>query len=327
VLQKAELSAQADSENNLGGSSETYVLHRTRCTQEDDQLLRERRGWPCTPGGQDWINSPRTGRLDSNYAASKKKNDRIDAGKIADCVRCDFLPECHMASTEIRDRRRTLRYQNLVIKQMVQMKNRVSGLLMETGVSYNKQRLHKVGYFAELMTTNEEVHESVRPLLKLSRDMISRSQKLDYALVSSLQRDPALKERLRRLRTVPGVGPITALTWALEIGDYTRFSSAKRAISYCGLCGDEKSSADKVMRMPISKQRNKHIQQVLIEAAKLAPSESHELALTHARELERGNRNRATLAVARKMVCYMLAVERRQQDFVPAEEFSRTIAV
>jgi transposase len=70
-----------------------------------------------------------------------------------------------------------------------------------------------------------------------------------------------------------------------------------------------------------------HIQRVLIEAAKLAPSESPELALTHARELERGNRNRATLAVARKMVCYMLAVERRQQDFVPAEEFSRTIAV
>jgi transposase len=109
-------------------------------------------------------------------AASKKKNDRIDAGKIADCVRCDFLPECHMASTEIRDRRRTLRYRNLVIKQMVQMKNRVSGLLMETDVSYNKQRLHKVGYFAELMMSNEEVHESIRPLLKLSRDMISRSR-------------------------------------------------------------------------------------------------------------------------------------------------------
>src|SRR3954447_25320193 len=71
---------------------------------------------------------------------------------------------------------------------MVQMKNRVSGLLMETGVSYNKQRLHKVGYFAELMTTNEEVHESIRPLLKLSRDMIRRSQKLDYALVSSVRR-------------------------------------------------------------------------------------------------------------------------------------------
>ena len=83
-------------------------------------------------------------------AAAKKKNDRIDAGKIADGLRCDFLPECHMAPTEIRDRRRTLRYRHLLVRQMVQLKNRVSGLLMETGVSYNKQRLHKVGYFREL---------------------------------------------------------------------------------------------------------------------------------------------------------------------------------
>jgi transposase len=181
-------------------------------------------------------------------AASKKKNDRIDAGKIADCLRCDFLPECHMASTEIRDRRRTLRYRHLLVRQMVQMKNRISGLLMETGVSHNKQRLHKVGYFRELLSTNEEIDESIRPLLRLSRETIVRCQKTEYALVSSLQRDPLLAERIKRLRTVPGVGPITALTWALEIGDVSRFRSIKQAISYCGLCGDEKSSADKMMR-------------------------------------------------------------------------------
>ena len=92
-------------------------------------------------------------------AASKKKNDRIDAGKIADCLRCDFLPECPMVSTDIRDRRRTLRYRHLVVRQMVQMKNRVSGLLLETGVTHNKQRLHKVKYFRELIATNPEVEE------------------------------------------------------------------------------------------------------------------------------------------------------------------------
>jgi len=259
-------------------------------------------------------------------ALAKRKNDRIDAAKIADCLRCDFLPECHMASTAIRDRRRMLRYRNLVVKQSVQMKNRISGLLMETGVTYNKRRLHKVGYFADLMATNAEIHDCIRPLLRLSREHIERAQKLYYALVSSLERDPLLKERLRRLRTVPGVGPITALTWALEIGDFRRFHSIKEAISYCGLCGDEKSSADKVMRMPLSKQRNKHIQRVLVEAAKLAPRECHELAVVRERELERGNSNRATLAVARKIVCYLLAVERGQRDFVPAEQFSRTAA-
>ena len=73
--------------------------------------------------------------------------------------------------------------------------------------------------------------------------------------------------------------------------------------------------------MTISKQRNKHVQHVLIEAAKLAPRLCHELALLHEKEMQKGNRNRATLTVARKLVCWMLAVERRKQDFVPAEEF------
>ena len=255
-------------------------------------------------------------------AASKKKNDRIDAGKISDCLRCDFLPECHMASTEIRDRRRTLRYRHLVVRQVVQMKNRISGLLMESGVSYDKQRLHKMGYFAELFSTNEEIRDSIRPLLRLGREHILRGQRLDRALISSLERDPLLSERLRRLRTIPGVGAITALTWALEIGDYTRFPSVKQAISYCGLCGAEKSSAEKVMRTPISKQRNKHIQHVLVEAAKLAPRYSHELALLRDKEIQRGNKNRATLAVARKLVAYMLAVDRRKQDFVSTEELA-----
>jgi transposase len=127
-------------------------------------------------------------------ALAKKKNDRIDAGKIADCQRCDFLPECHMASTEIRDRRRTLRYRHLLVRQMVQMKNRISGLLLETGVSHNKQRLHKVGYFRELISNNKEVQESIRPLQRLSRETIVRCQKTEYALVSSLQRPSAGRE-------------------------------------------------------------------------------------------------------------------------------------
>jgi transposase len=47
------------------------------------------------------------------------------------------------APTAIRERRRTLRYRNLLVRQMVQMKIKISTLLMEAGISYNKQRLHK----------------------------------------------------------------------------------------------------------------------------------------------------------------------------------------
>jgi hypothetical protein len=65
----------------------------------------------------------------------------------------------------------------------------------------------------------------------------------------------------------------------------------------------------------ISKQRNKHLQTTLIEAAKLAPRWSAELAQVYEREKKRGNRNRATRAVARKLVAYLLAVDREERPF------------
>src|ERR1700731_3950619 len=65
----------------------------------------------------------------------------------------------------------------------------------------------------------------------------------------------------------------------------------------------------------LSKQRNKHLQSMLIEAAKLAPRWNPELALVYEQEKQKGNRNRATLAVARKLVAYLMAVDRREQAF------------
>jgi len=86
-------------------------------------------------------------------------------------------------------------------------------------------------------------------------------------------------------------------------------------MSYCGLTAALKSSAGKQQRGPISKQRNHWLQTTLIEAAKLAPRWNPQLAALHARELERGHRNRATLAVARKLVAYLLAVDKSRQPF------------
>jgi len=52
----------------------------------------------------------------------------------------------------------------------------------------------------------------------------------------------------------------------------------KRTISYCGLCGAEKSSANTVQSPPLSKQRNKHLQTTLTEEAKMAPRYNPALA-------------------------------------------------
>ena len=160
--------------------------------------------------------------------------------------------------------------------------------------------------------------ESLRELLQLSRTTIETLTRMDRQLLKALEHDPLLAARVERLMTIPAVGTIVALTWALEIGDIRRFPSLKHVVSYCGLCGAERSSAGKQQRTPISKQRNKHIQTMLIEAAKLAPRWYPELALVYEREKQKGNRNQATLAVARKLTAYLLAVDRGERSFQAA---------
>ena len=153
-----------------------------------------------------------------------------------------------------------------------------------------------------------------------------RLRRTEAALVRSLQRDPLLTERVKRLMTIPAVGPITALTWVLELGDVKRFRSIKQIISYCGLCGAEVSSAGMAKRTPISKQRNRHLQTVLVEAAHMAPRLNPDLALLYEREAQKGNCNRATLAVARKLAAYLFAVDRGEREFITDQNHSSAAA-
>jgi transposase len=98
-------------------------------------------------------------------------------------------------------------------------------LLMEAGVTYNKQKLHKAGYFRELLAGNPNIDSGLRSLLRQCRETVVRLGKMETALIHSLQQDRLLAERVERLMSIPGIGPITALTWALEAGEVQRFSS------------------------------------------------------------------------------------------------------
>ena len=252
--------------------------------------------------------------------AAKKKNDRADAEMIADLLRVNLLPECHMLSEEIRELRRILRYRNHIVRTAVKMQNKMSGLLMEVGASYSKKRLHGKKYFNALLERVEEIPHSVKELLKLSRASFEMFSAVQKRLVVALRSNSLIRDRVQRLMSIGGIGEVTALTWVLEIGDPERFGSIRKAISYCGLCSAQKESAGKEQRGPISKKRNKHLQTILIEAAKIAPLWNPQLNALHERELKKGNRNRATLAVARRMVAYMMAVDKKQSDFMLREE-------
>ena len=203
--------------------------------------------------------------------AGKKKSDKLDSRTIADLLRCNVFPKCFVITPELGRLRQQLRFRQLVVKQQVAFMNKTAGLLMESGVEYERRRLHGKQYFSELMATTDWVNEELKPLLKFSRQQIASLGEMDKRLMRLLERHPQLKARVAALRKIEGVGPILALSWALETGTPERFPSIKDAQSYCGLTSAFWESAGQQKRRPLSKQRNKHLQTVLIEVANLAP--------------------------------------------------------
>jgi transposase len=136
------------------------------------------------------------------------------------------------------------------------------------------------------------VPESVKDLLRLpgsARNVEARNGKSWIGCT----RDPLLAKRVKLLRSISGVGEVTALTWALEICDPQRFPSIGNAVSCCGLCSALLSSADKTKRRPNSKQRNAHLQTGLMAASKLAPGWNRQLAEVYERKRKGGDCNQA----------------------------------
>ena len=244
-------------------------------------------------------------------SAGKKKSDKIDARTIADLLRCEMFPTCYVISEELGALRRHMRFRRKVVEEQTRFKNFTAGLLMQRGVEYERRRLHGKRYFAELMKANAWVEEEMRPLLRFNREQIEALGQMDKRLIGMLEKHPLLQQRVAALQTIDGVGPVTALTWALEIGTTERFPSIKRVQSYAGLTSAFWESAGKQKHGPISKQRNAHLQSVIIEAAKLAPMNNEKLKAVYQKHRAAGaDDNLATLEVARKLVGYLLAADR-----------------
>jgi transposase len=243
--------------------------------------------------------------------AGKKKSDKLDARTWADLLLANLFPACYVMPVEWEGLRRQMRFRRLVVEETIRFKNKTAGLLMEVGVEYERRRLHGKRYFTGLMNRpHPAVDQDLRPLLEFSRSQTEELGRMDDRLLRMLAQHPKLDARVRALRKIDGVGPVTALSWALEVGDPARFGSINRAVSYCGLASALRESAGQQKRGTLSKQRNRHLQTVLIEASKIAVMYHPQLHQIYEQARQKGHANRATLAVARKLVAYLLAADR-----------------
>jgi transposase len=247
----------------------------------------------------------------------KKKSDKLDAGKLADLLRVNLIPECYMLPEEARLLRELLRYRHWLVRECTRFKNKITGQLLSFGLEYDSNKIHGKKYFQRL-TAGLAADRRLVEVLQCSRGQLEVLHELERRVKKLLYTDAALAARVELLMSIPGVGEITALTWALEVWDPHRFANYRQAISFCGLCAAQRESGGHETRGPLSKKRNKHLQWVLVEASKVAVHrlQEPELRALYERTAAGSHKNTATIAVARELVKWLLAVDKRGSPFV-----------
>jgi len=230
-------------------------------------------------------------------ASAKLKNDRVDARTLAHLLRTNLLAEAWIAPRPVRDQRARLRHRAALVRARTAAKVRVQAVLADHGI---KDRATWTGpgrrslEALQLPETQRRVIEDCCALIDTLDPMIRRIER--YA-----RNDHDDDPRLDALMKLPGVGWITALTLVAEIGDITRFDSARKLCSWAGLTPTVRGSDRVVHHGHITKQGATIVRWVLGEAAQRART-APEFADAFKRISARRGRNIATVAVARKLL-------------------------
>jgi transposase len=231
-------------------------------------------------------------------ASARLKNDKVDAAILAQLLRADLLPEAWIAPPAVRQLRALLRHRASLVRLGTQLRNRIHAVAADHG--YDRTGSYWTGpgrgWLAELdlPPVSREIITDCLASIDALEPVIDR---LDAELRQHAKADP----RVKILTALPGVGQFTALVILAEIGDITRFGSARKLASWAGLTPTVRGSDLSVRHGHISKQGSAWLRWVLNQAAQTA-KRSPEFSATYAAISKRRGKKIATIAISRKLL-------------------------
>jgi len=212
-------------------------------------------------GHEVWIGD--AAQIRASYVR-KQKTDKRDAQHLLRLLYEGRFPRLWVPSSEQRDLRQLLIHRDKLVQIRSRVKNGLQHLAMNRGVQ-KKHRLWSVAGQKALRELPLLGWSACRraDLLRLLAQMDALIAPLDQAVKQAAEQD----RQARLLLTQPGVGPITALAFVLTIGEVARFRRGKQVASYLGLIPQERSSGGRQRLGAISKQGNRFMRMLLVEAA------------------------------------------------------------
>jgi transposase len=246
--------------------------------------------------------------IPSTHKDEVYKNDNRDARGIGHALAAGQLRSIYVPSQEQEADRHLVRMRKKIWRDLVRCKNRVKGFLDFIGIA-----------LPEKFDNPNWSHNFIHWLDDLQFDHSANRLTLDYQLrevqllrkellsicndIRKLMRSKKYKQLYYLLRTITGIGPLTAAALITEIGDMKRFPSFYHLNSFVGLMPMEHSSGEKIMKGRITVRKHRQLRSDLVECAWAAKRNDPALALYYQQQVQKSKNGKAAIVkVARKLL-------------------------
>ena len=241
---------------------------------------------------------------------SLSKTDSIDSRKLARSLRSGELTGIHVPTEDTLEARTLIRSRDCIVKDLSRIKQRIKSLLYFYGIKYpdrfEKSSTHWSKAFMKWL--HEDVRlktdtgmEGFRLLLDsadLQRKLLLEATRKLRKLSSSKQ----YEEGYELLRSIPGIGMITALSLLVEVEDIHRFANSDKFAGYIGLVPTSHSSGEKDNKGEMTFRGQMQLRSKIIESAWIAARIDPAMGLAFLELTKRMEPNKAIIRIARKLL-------------------------
>ena len=251
-----------------------------------------------------------------------QKEDKRDSRKIAKGLRSGDLEGIYVPSIITVEERGLIRMRHLLVKDAIRYKQRIKSFLYFHGIHFPPEFNTASGHWSKrfmlwlksIEMASNVGKQSLEILLNETESL--RANILDATRkIQTLSQSEKYQNNIKLIRSIPGIGLITGMTFLTEIDTIERFENSDKLCSFIGLVPTMKDSGDKQAHGNITHRSNHVLRRMLVESSWIAARNDPALMRSYHEYCKRMEANKAIIRIARKLVNRIEFVLRKKQEY------------
>ena len=250
------------------------------------------------------------------------KTDKRDSKKIARSLRSGHLNGIHVPSTKTLEDRTLLRTRGILVRDLTRNKNRIKSFLYFHGIEIPERFANRtthwskrfISWLKSIEISENSSKKSLNLIIKSSENL--RSTILEATReIRELSQSEIYTTQVQLLRSIPGIGLLTAMIFLTEIETIKRFSNFDKLCSFVGLIPSTNSSGDKENIGELTHRGNNFLRCIIVECAWIAARRDLALNKSYHEYCKRMEPAKAIIRIARKLLNRIRFVLKNNQPY------------